>query len=499
MAEQHIRLSRSQWTFDPDRPLGAPGGFGIVFQGKGGDGGKVAVKQLRAEVYGEAHREIAIADELIGRELENVLEFLDSGFDEASERFFVVMPMAEADLSTHIQKKGLLTEADAVSVILQIAKGLKELPELVHRDLKPANVLLHEGTWKIADFGIARFVERATSARTLKGFLSYSFAAPEQWRLDRATHATDVYALGVIAFSMLAGRLPYEGPEAHDFREQHLSADIPRLESVSHRLSSLVTLMLNKSPEARPEISRVEEILLDISSSAGSPEPMGEGLQDLGRVGVAVAEAEAQRAVVVSRERSEMEERQLVADSAKQTLRELAESFESQVSSVAPAAKVSSGSAGLLVVELGSAQLVIDFLQGAAPIPAKAFERSGWDVVVGAYVTVAQVMPSEYQWSANLWFTDLGQDQQYRWWEVSYMSNALSRRRREFEPFSVTDLRDADAALGPVMHAIQSAADPRPIDGEDTADFIDRWSGVLATASRGQLRHPDRLPMSWDR
>jgi len=73
-------------------------------------------------------------------------------------------------------------------------------------DLKPDNILYHDGKWKIADFGIARFVEEATASNTLKEFLSPWYAAPEQWRLERATHGTDVYALGCIAFCLLTGK-----------------------------------------------------------------------------------------------------------------------------------------------------------------------------------------------------------------------------------------------------------------------------------------------------
>jgi serine/threonine-protein kinase len=53
-------------------------------------------------------------------------------------------------------------------VLLQIASGLSEVEDIVHRDLKPANILRHEGVWKIADFGIAKFVEETTSVETLK-------------------------------------------------------------------------------------------------------------------------------------------------------------------------------------------------------------------------------------------------------------------------------------------------------------------------------------------
>lgn len=60
-------------------------------------------------------------------------------------------------------------------------------------------------TWKICDYGIARFFASVTSEGTLKHFCSSWYAAPEQWREERATNATDVYALGCIGFALITG------------------------------------------------------------------------------------------------------------------------------------------------------------------------------------------------------------------------------------------------------------------------------------------------------
>src|SRR5512145_1867623 len=93
--------------------------------------------------------------------------------------------------------------------MLQIIRGLQEVQDLVHRDLKPDNILFHQGKWKIADFGIAKFVADATSDKTLKGWMSVHYAAPEQWRSERATNATDIYALGCIGYCLICGTPPF--------------------------------------------------------------------------------------------------------------------------------------------------------------------------------------------------------------------------------------------------------------------------------------------------
>src|SRR5690349_10436452 len=101
------------------------------------------------------------------------------------------MPRADRSLAEELTKRGLLTPVEATDVRRQIAEGLRELQNLVHRDLKPANILLHNGKWKIADLGIARFVKDATSTNTVRDFLSAPYEAPEQWLGEHATHATD--------------------------------------------------------------------------------------------------------------------------------------------------------------------------------------------------------------------------------------------------------------------------------------------------------------------
>jgi len=85
------------------------------------------------------------------------------------------MPKADTSLQAIIDTGKKHTPAESASVLLQITKGLLELKDLVHRDLKPDNILLHKGKWKVADFGIARFVAQVTSNNTVKGFLRMCF------------------------------------------------------------------------------------------------------------------------------------------------------------------------------------------------------------------------------------------------------------------------------------------------------------------------------------
>ena len=190
-----IKLPRGTWRYDPDRRLGDEGGFGTVYAGLGEGDEEVAIKRLHLTAAKAAHRELRIADDLIGQKYLYVIPVLDAGQDAESDDYFVVMARAEGSLQDAIDVGEINGEAEAAAIMENIVRGLQEASGIVHRDLKPANVLFHEEKWKIADFGIARFVEAATSANTLKKELTPYYAAPEQWRGQRATTATDVYAL----------------------------------------------------------------------------------------------------------------------------------------------------------------------------------------------------------------------------------------------------------------------------------------------------------------
>ena len=187
-----IKLPLGVFSYDQSRPLGKPGGFGQVFEGKTAEGIDVAVKKLHVTSADTAHRELRIADELKGRTFEHIIPFIDAGEDADSGDYFVVMTKAEYSLQRFIEKSGPFTPSQAASILNQILKGLAEVGNLVHRDLKPDNVLFQNGKWKIADFGIARFIQDVTASNTLKDCLSPLYAAPEQWRLERATHVTDM-------------------------------------------------------------------------------------------------------------------------------------------------------------------------------------------------------------------------------------------------------------------------------------------------------------------
>jgi serine/threonine-protein kinase len=251
---QAIKLNKKTWKIDTNSVLGSPGGFGEVFRGVG-ENGDVAIKRLKVTASEAAHRELQIGRSLSERALKRVVPILDYGQDADSDRYFIVMPICDKNLQDEIVKRGKFSPNEAIEIILAILQGLSEVRDITHRDLKPSNVLMHESEWKIADFGIAKFVEDSTSLETLRSSLTPAYAAPEQWQLQRPTGATDIYAAGCIVHALITGRPPFVG-DVDSLRQQHLNSTPPPLNELPPGARAIVSQMLRKSPEIRPKLDR---------------------------------------------------------------------------------------------------------------------------------------------------------------------------------------------------------------------------------------------------
>ena len=444
-----IKLLSGVFEYDPFQPLGRVGGFGQVFAGRTKSGTEVAIKKLNVSAV-FAHRELRIADELKGLTLEHVLPVIDAGEDADSGDYFVVMPRADRTLQDKVDREGVFDAALTSSVLLQIAKGLVEVGILVHRDLKPENVLWHDNAWKVADFGIARFFEEATDSNTLKNCLSPFYAAPEQWRFERATHATDIYALGCIGFYLLTGKPPFiVQPEI-----EHQKEALPAFDCTDDRLKALINNMVRKVPATRPAVSRVVNVLNEIASK---PKAVALGyLSMLEAAGAQVAEKEQQAQAKLSSERSEEEARKSLAEAAFDILSDNAERLWGKVSSHAPNAHRDARRGDIFACCLGIGSLVINTTKSNYH-PAGVFKESGWDVVCSSQVLVTQERPP-YVWSASLWYAKLRGQSDYRWYEVSYWTFGESP---EYEPYACSDFRDADyaasaSATRSILHSVRS-------------------------------------------
>jgi eukaryotic-like serine/threonine-protein kinase len=149
----------------------------------------------------------------------NIVQVYDTGIDEG--RHYIVMEYVQGRSGAQIlQRHGPLDGETTAEIGAQACAGLDYAHRrgIIHRDVKPGNLMIVGGpvgggemTMKLTDFGIARAVEqtRITQVGSVVGTAAY--LSPEQVRGEEATPATDVYALGVVLYQFLTGRLPYEG------------------------------------------------------------------------------------------------------------------------------------------------------------------------------------------------------------------------------------------------------------------------------------------------
>ena len=484
----------------------------MVFAGTREGFGPLAIKRLKVGAEKAGHRELRIADELAGKSYKHVIPILDSGLDAESNAYFVVMARAEKSLQDEIDSGRRFSDSEAADVMFQIAKGLKETSIITHRDLKPANVLYHEGKWKVADFGIARFVGESSSLQTLKGYLSPAYAAPEQWRDERATEATDVYALGCIAHAIITGSPPFCGAAIEDYREQHLGQAPPELTNCSPQMRSAVSIMLRKLPEARPSIERVCELCRRIAEA--QPES-NSGMDIKALLGVAAqaaqrqAEEEARRSAYAR----EWERRIAIAEEASQILMGIIHQLVEEVTVCVPTAEIlfewpepklsifliwlqwlspslwrwiilGQEKPLLLSVRLQDVRLEAHyFTQSKAPyfsshrkvLARNNFQRSGWDVILGARLFL-QKRGQEIV-SRSLWYTNLGIHKVYRWYEVGYS------RHSWFGQSSVGALEPMKADRPLTRKGrYEISAGPVPIDDEDAKSFCSRWLKQFSAA-----------------
>lgn len=493
MALHTIRLPSGEWEYDDAKTLGKAGGFGEVFLGSG-ENGPVAIKRLKISADQAAHRELKIGQSLMQQSFGHVVPVLDAGQDSESDRYFLVMPVCDYSLQDKINEaSGAIDEVMAKSAINGIINGLSEVSNITHRDLKPANVLFHEDEWKIADFGIAKFVEDSTSMETLRSSLTPTYAAPEQWRGERPTAATDIYALGCIIHSLFVGTPPFNG-SIDDIRESHLQKAPTPIAALPPRFSAFVSHMLRKPPNARPTLERCAKVLTELHVAPASSE---KGHPVIDQAAKLVAEKEAQEEARNQAATTLRREREQLFEDAKSSLLSIKEELFSKIRESSESVKLDHR--GVLV--FGDAKLEFtrapefleEFVMARHANGPQPYGNTGWDVLGWSMIAVS-CAKTRYTWSASLLFADLKDGNGFRWYEVSFWTWA--QQKSKDEPYGLEGyLVDIDLACGNIMHSVNVAYGPLPVDSEDEENFMSRWVGLVAKAAMGNLNRPNGMPV----
>ncbi|MGW3184990.1 serine/threonine-protein kinase [Kitasatospora sp. NPDC001119] len=506
MQEKRVVLGRNEWLIG--RRIGDPSGFAEVFEATAEDGTSAAVKFI-PKGRKIAERELLFAD----IEASNVVPVIDKGDvaewqfakDGPAAAWVIAMPLAETSLEAHLKAAGRTVPlAEAISILLDIALALSDLAEgVVHRDLKPANVLLLDGRWCLADFGLARYADATTGTMdTWKGAGTPWYQAPEVWNYGHQTVAIDVYSFGVIAFQLFSGHLPFPGPTFEDLRRQHVHETPPVLQGVPSILVALVTECLHKLPELRPTPAE----LLDLLTRAGGPAVEG-GRAALAAANLAEVTQRAEQGRLSAKWHAEAERREQILAVGEADLTRISESLLREIAHQAPAGTVQDLGQDGWIFTLGRAKLgfsaarpasdwagtsspPFDVIAYAAvqlkvpdfhPGPHPAFANPGG---VGAYGYKGR--------SHSLWYCN-ARGGRYRWFETAFMSSPLINQHPLTEPYALRP--DADARRAFETTDLHQVAVPfRPLDATDLDAFVDRWATLLAAAYEGTLTFPRQLP-----
>ena len=274
--------SRVQSALGPgyriERELGGGGMSRVFLADEQALGRKVVVKVLSPELGAGLNverfrREIQLA---AGLQHPHIVPVLAAG--EASGLPYFMMPYVAGDsLRARLRRTGALPIAEVVAIVRDVARGLAFAHErgVVHRDIKPDNVLLAGGSATVTDFGVAKALSSARHAEgggslTLVGSSlgTPAYMAPEQAAADPDTdHRADLYALGVVAYELLAGSTPFDGRTPRALLAAQMAEAPPpiteRRPDTPPALAGLVMQLLQKDPADRPQTADAVLAALD--------------------------------------------------------------------------------------------------------------------------------------------------------------------------------------------------------------------------------------------
>ncbi|MDT2739756.1 Stk1 family PASTA domain-containing Ser/Thr kinase [Enterococcus canintestini] len=243
---------------------------------------EVAIKILRFDFQNDQdairrfQREALASTELVHP---NIVTVYDVG-EEDGMQYLVMEYVKGMDLKQYIKKNYPIPYLTVVEIMQQIlsAIALAHQHRIIHRDLKPQNILINEdGVVKIADFGIAIALTETSITQTNTMLGSVHYLSPEQARGSMATNQSDIYAIGIILYEMLTGRVPFDGESAVTIALKHFQEEMPAIRTFDHNLpQSLENVVLHataKNPADRYKTA--DEMRADLATVL-NPERLNE-------------------------------------------------------------------------------------------------------------------------------------------------------------------------------------------------------------------------------
>jgi Protein kinase domain/NPCBM/NEW2 domain/PASTA domain len=257
-----------------DTAIGA-GAMGQVWRSRTREGEAVAIKVLRPELSSDAGivasfiQESQILTGLVDPHLVRIHDLVAEG-----SRLAIVMDLVEGpDLRTELARRGTFRPIDAAQIVDGVLAGLAVVHSggVVHRDVKPENVLLGDGlpgAARLTDFGIARIVEESQTNRRTTVVGTPEYLAPEVADGAQPTPASDLYAVGVMLYELVAGVTPFSGGSPLAVLRRHAEQQPVRPEGMPEGIWQTVAALLAKDPAQRP--SSAAEVRAQLSAAAPS-------------------------------------------------------------------------------------------------------------------------------------------------------------------------------------------------------------------------------------
>ncbi len=244
------------------------GGFGEVYYAVSDGGREVALKYLRdnsdVELRGVSH--------CINLKSPYLVSIFDVKKNADGEYFIIMEHIAGPALSELlIAEPNGLGKEKAAFFLREIGRGLADLHDrgIVHRDMKPANIFYEDGHVKIGDYGLSKFISVSRHSAQTTSIGTVHYMAPEVGS-GNYHRGIDIYALGVILYEMLLGRVPFEGSSMGEVLMKHLTEQ-PEIEGLPEPFGKVIRKALEKDPKDRyQDVNEMVDDMLEVGDIRNS-------------------------------------------------------------------------------------------------------------------------------------------------------------------------------------------------------------------------------------